>query len=273
MKLGGFSIAAAVVAVVAGCSFDTGGTGSAGAPDSGIAVVPDAAPFGGAADARPDRPDAEPAPDPAGVARSPRGTPDLFDESFEDWADAPVYSFDMTSAADMHPVSGYTPSARLTFASMHDDEYIYFALIVEDDTVLDAQHPLWNDDSISVYLDAAGDRSGPLGDDDHEVVIGSNGTYLDYAPGPNDAELDGTRIQTVDGYALEIGVRKDSLGNPSLPGTLGFNIAINDDDDGGSAAFGLWHVEIAPRCSTCCTGLDHAEPWCDTTTLGSLILE
>lgn len=273
MKLEGHSIAAAAVAFLVACSFDTGGAGSVGAPDGGIVVVPDGAPTGGATDARPARPDAEPVPDPVGVARSPRGTPDLFDESFEDWADAPVYSFDMTSAADLHLVPGYTPSAQLTFASMHDDDYIYFALIVADNTVLDAQHPLWDDDSISVYLDTSGDRSGPFGDDDHDIVIGSNGTYLDYAPGALDAELDGSQFQTVDGYALEIGVRKDSLRAGGVSGTIGFNIAINDDDGSGTAAFGLWHVQVAPRCETCCPGLDHAEPWCDTTTLGSLILE
>jgi len=261
-----------VAAVLSACSFDAGGPGAGvDAPDSGVAAVFDGAP--GATDARPDRADVEPRPDPAGVARSPRGTPDLFDEGFEEWADAPVYSFGMTSAADMHTVSGYTPSAQITFASMHDAQYIYFALIIEDDTVLDARDPLWNDDSVTVYLDTDGDRIGPLGNDDHEIVIGSNGTYRDYAPGVNAAVLEGARIQTADGYALEVGIRKDSLGNPSLPGSIGFDIAINDDDDGGSAAFGLWHVRVATRCETCCTGLDHAEPWCDTTTYGSLILE
>jgi len=274
--MGGRRIAfAAMVCAAAGCSFDpTGASSAAGPADAGVVDrTPDAAPLPGDPDARPaDPPDAAPVSDPHGVVRAPRGTPDLTDNAFDDWGDAPLYSWSIDAADDLHPIDGYVPSASLSFRVMHDDDYLYFALIVEDDEVIDAVHPLWNDDSVSVFLDASGDVNGALGTDDHEIVIGSSGTYADYSP-LGQATLTGDMFRFDGGYALELGVAKDSLGVATLPGTLGFNVAINDDDGGGSATYGLWYVDDGPRCETCCTGWSHAEAWCDTTTYGSLILE
>jgi len=267
----------AAVCACAGCTFDSSGALPSAATDGGTAGAADARPL--PPDARPSalpdataRPDAAPV-EQAGTVRARRGAIDMFDDSFADWGDAPVYSFDINSGMDFHSVEGYSPSATLIFSSMHDAEFIYFALIVEDNQVLPAVHPMWEDDSIAIYLDAAGDGAGPFGGDDHEIIIGSDGPYRDYAPDPADAVLHGSTIATTNGYALEIGVRKDSLGVGTLPGVIGFDIAIHDDDTDGDAAFGLWFRDSGPSCADCCTSFEHPEAWCDTTIFGSLILE
>ncbi|RMH43223.1 MAG: hypothetical protein D6689_05615 [Deltaproteobacteria bacterium] len=273
MQCGGFWMAAGLTVVAGACSFDptapglpsrTGPDATAGGGDSD-AGLPDAA-------SRPPA-DAEPPPPEEGVARSVRGTPDVSDARFEEWAGVPAYEFRMGDAADYHGRAGYTPSARLTFASMHDDEHVYFALQVTDDQVVEGGSPLWTFDSVTLYLDAGGDRAGQLGADDHEITIGANAMYSDFTPSDPRAKLSGTARRTADGYALEIGVRIDSLADAPMPSTIGFDIAINDNDGSSDAAFGLWYVNPGPHCEDCCEGWSHPEPWCDTTVFGRLILE
>ncbi len=274
MKYRGIWVVAAMYA--AGCSFDVtaGGDGNgSGGADAGLPGDPDAAV--GRPDARPPgpTPDAMPTSDPLGVVRAVPGTPDLFDRSFADWDDAPHYTFDIADAAHLRVSNElYQMSARVTFAFKHDTTHVYFALIVEDDHVSTVDTPLWDDDSISLVIDANGDRSGALGPDDHEIIVANDGTYADYGPG--DAELIGDAYHTATGYAIEAGVSKATLRDGVLPSTLGFDIAINEDDDLGGPtvdAYGVWFMSDRPTCPSCCTG--DAEPWCDTTTLGQLILE
>ena len=266
-------LAFAVLAASTGCSFDSSGAlfGSAGDGGEPAADARTAVDAGPRPDARPGKPDAAPT-DADGTLYSAAGTVDMYDGDLDDW-DAVGHQFAIDEGMDFHPIAGYSPSATLTFASMHDDTYIYFALVVEDDEVLPAAHPLWRDDSIEIYIDAAADRSGPFGDDDHEIIIGSNGTYLDYAPGAVNAEVSGNAFRIDGGYALEIGISKDSLGVDTLPNVLGFAIAINDDDTMGDAAFGLWYRRSASTCADCCSSFEHPEAWCDTSILGSLVLE
>jgi len=256
----------------AACSFDASGIGGGdgGAGGDADPAQPDGGP--GATDGAP----ADAAVAAAGTVISSRGASVVLDGNFDDWTDAPTYVFDIEDATDLHMGHpSYLSSAKLTFASQHDATYIYFALVLQDDLVVDAVHPLYDDDSVSIFLDAAGDAAGRFGADDHEIIIGSNGLYGDYASGGS-ALLDGVAVSLSDGWSIEAGIRKDSLGIAPLPTRLGFDIAMNDDDGLGAASFdayGLWFLSERAPCATCCTGWDHPEAWCDTTTFGRLQLQ
>jgi hypothetical protein len=273
-----FSAAALVLGLTSACSFDRGGQGIAFADDDHDAAS-DAAP--GATDAPPATPDAA-----AGI---PQGTVDaLFDNAIEldgdlaDWADTPFQAFDMASCDHSHQPgasAGYAPSAAVRFAVAYDATRILFAVEVDDDIVStppeepEDSYRLWNDDSISLYLDFAGDATGPYGDDDVEIVIATNGWYGQSPQTPHlqpTFELRGTVAPRPNGYAMEFAIMKSSL--PVTPGNeIGFSIGVNDSDgmrSDGYDAIGVWYRAPHTDCPSCCS--DHPDTWCDTNTLGRL---
>jgi len=270
-------IAAALLAGLwsGGCAFDERGL----APDGG-AHPADARSDGSAfADARPDASPTDPdaMTDNAGVLFSTRTThePSL-DGYTDEWSDARWRTFDISDAPEYWiRNTSYSDSATIEFASMHDAVNIYFFIAVSDDQLTSDSYDIWRDDAITLFIDAAGDRSGPRGYDDHEIAIGEDNTYADYAmPGVSDITLGGIVADSADGYNIEIRIRKNTLGASPLPDTLGFTISISDDDgldDADVDCYAPWYVAPGPHCTECCSG-GPSYPWCDTTLLGQLVL-
>jgi hypothetical protein len=272
----------AALAMAGACKFDPGGTNAAPAADAGVVIgFPDGAP--GEPDARPGpidaggEPDARRPADDGVVIAIAAAAPPVLVGAFDDWEGAVFTSFAIRDADDLHRYhEDYVPSATVTFAAMHDDDFLYFAVIVVDDLIVtdNPQGPVFEDDAISLFIDARNDRSGPFGLDDHEIVVDAESTWEDYADAPP-PDLDGEVVVDSSGFVLELAIDKRTLGVAVLGDELGFDIGVNDDDDLGGPdadAFGLWHVEEAARCPTCCTAFEHAEAWCDTTVLGALRL-
>lgn len=283
----GFRGLACGAVVLAACSFDASGPGflpaggddddGPSAPDAGIVGSPDAAPL----PPPPPMPDAAPPAPQQGVIDSyaPPAGLDL-DGDLGEWPASAFRSFGVGDAAHAHmPGPGYTPSADVRFAIAHSATHIYFAIEVTDDVVVappeepDDSYRLWNDDSISLYLDFGGDLGGPFHDDDFEIVVASNGWYGQSPATPHlepTFELQGSVAPRDDGYTLEFGIVKSSLGF-ALPSAIGFSLGVNDDDGLGPAgydAIGVWYRNEESACPSCCP--DHPDTWCDTSTLGSL---
>jgi hypothetical protein len=276
-------IAASLAAGLAAsaCRFDPGGVpGDGGASALDGAEVVDAA-SGSDGPAAPDAAlpppiDAAPALPPGTLPSRFRTAPIVLDTEDDDWTDATFLEFDIADAAQTFGVNPqYQPSVSVRFASMHDAQYIYFFLDVTDDVIVMDSAELYQDDAVHLYIDAAGDRLGPYAQDDHEIVIAPSGSYRDYAPAPAPISLQGMVRQHADGYTMELRIAKSSLGVASLPAALGFNLALTDDDGIGNRdadAYGLWFLNPAERCQTCCTTFAQAQAWCDTTTFGQLLL-
>ena len=144
---------------------------------------------------------------------------------------------------------------------------------VVDDVIIDDSADTYHDDSIEISIDGLNDRSGPLGDDDHWVIVCAEGLYASL--GPNNIDITGSIQLTDVGYNVEIAFDRDDLGSGDAS-LLGFNIALNDDDGHGNSdvdAYGLWHVPSSLECIDCCGGDTATKyPWCDTTRLGQLQL-
>lgn len=267
------------VAVGSGCQFDSSG------------VLGDRS----AGDATPDTPDAPttiqdsaiPMPDAMPDAMAPQAgvlvarrapgpvTIDGYDEEFLA-ANATFASFDMAVAPILIVrVDEYAPSATARFAALHDDHFIYFFTEVEDSILNVDSSALWNDDSVSYFLDASGDASGPPGFDDHEIIVRSDGAWSDLGEMAPPADVLVAARERQGGYYIEARVRKTSL-TPTVTDVLGFNVGVTDDDgieDGRYDALGIWHESERPPCETCCEELDRPMPWCDTTLNGTLVLD
>ncbi len=260
-----------------GCSFDAsalgGGGGGGGTGDGG----------GAGADGAPPQPDGSvPAPDAAAPDAQVESTarircrrtevpPALDGAAMGPWQTATFTRFaasDGELVADAHP--SYTFDAEVSFACLHDDENLYFFADVHDTTVVADSLSLREDDAIVLFLDGTGDRDGTYGEDDHALTIGAMAETWDYGPG--DLVPAGEVVASDEGYRIEVALDKPDIA-VTLPAELGFNVAIIDDDGKGNDdrdVFALRHVPNPPACPRCCDG--QAQPWCDTTQLGSLDL-
>jgi hypothetical protein len=270
------------LSAAASCSFDTSVSveGSGAGDDAGF-FSSDA---GGQADAegssnadaqsQDTSPDA--APDvPEGTLRSFPTTSALEMDGDLDaaWQSASFIDYAISDSDQLIVVPNYIPSASVRFASLYDSSKIYFFFEVTDDLLVTDSINLYDDDSIELHIDGLNDRSGPLGDDDHWVVIGSDGNYQSL--GPDSISVTGVIKTTPAGYNIEIALNRDELGGASTATTLGFNLGLNDDDGHGNSgvdAYGLWHLPDSPSCASCCTGEADKYAWCDTTRLGQLVL-
>ncbi len=264
--------------LAAGCSFDVSAVGGGGSgdgdgvgdgsradgapalPDAGVVVTPDAA-----------APDAQ-AESTASIRCARTQVPPALDGApMGPWQGAEFIHFaasDGELVADAHPTYGF--DAEVSLACLHDDENLYFFADVVDSQVIADSLSLREDDGVVIFLDGSGDRDGTYGEDDHALMVGAEAETLDYGPG--DIVPAGMVVASDAGYRIELALDKPAI-STSLPAELGFNLAIIDDDGKGNSdrdVFSLRHVPNPPACPRCCEG--QAQPWCDTTQLGSLEL-
>ena len=266
-----------ILLVAAGCSFDVSAVGGGGSgdgdgsdgsradgapalPDGGLVVTPDAA-----------APDAQ-VESTASIRCARTQVPPALDGApMGPWQEAAFIHFaasDGELVADAHPTYGF--DAEVSLACLHDDENVYFFADVVDSQVIADSLSLREDDGVVIFLDGSGDRDGSYGEDDHALMVGAEAETLDYGPG--DLVPAGVVVASDAGYRIEIALDKPAIA-ATLPAELGFNLAIIDDDGKGNSdrdVFSLRHVPNPPACPRCCEG--QAQPWCDTTQLGSLDL-
>jgi len=143
------------------------------------------------------------------------------------------------------------------WSAMHDGEYLYVLVVVEDDgrRVRDSEQ-VWRDDSLEIYVDGNNSRNPTYmdGEDDDSsrlIPLLEPGTTrqgttdglvsgflsvdapirIDFATGPGIGPA-GIRRPRFEQDVYEVRIDLDSAG--ILPGRpFGFELQVNDDDDGG----------------------------------------
>ena len=201
--------------------------------------------------------------------------PGLNGQLFGSWPQAERQSFDMAAAPwkIVEDGSSYDDSASLTVRSMHTANTVYFGVEVSDPTIVeddDSAVDPETEDVIFLFIDSNGDRAGAFGPDDHWIAIDVAGNTDDYGSAPAPVGV-GTSSDT-SSWTAEIGIAKSELGIDTMATTVGFNIAVVDQDNLGSAgrdAVGLWDYPDASACTSACAPQQRA-PWCDTTMFGLL---
>jgi len=119
--------------------------------------------------------------------------------------------------------------------SQWDYDYLYFAVRIQDNAlVVDSGISLWHDDSVEIGLDGLYDSWG-WGSDDHQYTLRLDGTLGDMGTIQEDTNVIVAVHTVATGYQIELAVPWENLGAvPVQPGrTVGFNLGLNDDDDGG----------------------------------------
>ena len=141
-----------------------------------------------------------------------------------------------------------------TYWVTHDDDSIYVAVDVTDDQIFtdtaeagseDGQ--TWVDDSIEIFFDPddSNDSGRGGGNFEGQYVFTANGARRDNeANNPTfgaNADWFAATSETDKGYVIEFQVKKSALFDPTDGTTMGFNVALNDDDGNGRKAQLNWN--------------------------------
>jgi hypothetical protein len=134
----------------------------------------------------------------------------------------------------------------LSFWVVHTTDAIYVAADVTDDDIVNdtvaanGEGNVWQDDSVEVLFDANHDHDvdttpNPSGEFNGEQInFTANGGRRDSSSttnfGPANAWFAATS-RTAKGYQVEFKIMKSALLNPLDGATLGFIVALNDDDN------------------------------------------
>ena len=130
-----------------------------------------------------------------------------------------------------------------TWRALWDSDALYVLVEVKDDSLTSdsgGANNKWNDDSVEVYVDGDNSKASSIGDDDHQYTFWW-GNLVWEAPSaihhgdPSLVDVDYAVVTTEDGYLLEAKIPWMSImGQLPIPGQeIGFDVWINDDDDGG----------------------------------------
>lgn len=134
------------------------------------------------------------------------------------------------------PLSALCPAPRtsaLWCAATWMDDKVYFAIHVLDDAVVSDSPDGWNDDGIELGFDGLHNLVGN-GADDHQYTVNADGRRTDRNVVTQDFQAAVKRVP--DGWVAEVAIPASDLQAGALIAgkIMGFNIGLNDDDDGGS---------------------------------------
>lgn len=135
-----------------------------------------------------------------------------------------------------HDYSGYV---------VHDANAVYVAIEVIDDIIMtdtaaagSEDESTWEDDSAEIFFDAdaSDDRGRGTGQFEGQYVLTPTGAHRDAeANNPTFGETGdwyAASTATATGYQIEFKILKLALFDPADGTTMGFDIAVNDDDTG-----------------------------------------
>jgi hypothetical protein len=125
------------------------------------------------------------------------------------------------------------------FKAMWDEDNLYVLIEVADDNLKNDSSPdqWWFDDSAEVYIDADNAKSSQYDDNDAQYHFDWDKTNPAMNVGQQHGRKEGVEfamVTTREGYTTEIRFPWSTLGaKPFAGATIGLDVHVNDDDDGG----------------------------------------
>jgi len=207
--------------------------------------------------------------------------------------DADLAEWDVASFVQVTPTNGVFDAESGTtddpadqsfsFGVANDDEYLYVAVIITDETLVLDTNPdpadkaarAWMDDAVEIFIDGDHSRSPDARDEDGvefrtggEFSIVANGAVtstMSGVPGTGGDPLYWTSAASygpppgpayqhpwdreAKGFVVEARFRFSIMGETVGPGsTIGFTVSTHDDDDGEGRDTGLYWKGISPHC-------------------------
>jgi hypothetical protein len=156
------------------------------------------------------------------------------DGRMDEWAGFPTV---WLTAETAQYVSGAPAGAADASASLRcgwDTQWLYVLVDVSDNILLADSSTLWDDDGIEIAFDGDRDRAC-CGAKDHQFTIVLDSRLGDFGVLQGPSPLGWTVAPRLGGYVVEAAIPMPMIlsGSPISGALLGFNWALNDDDDGG----------------------------------------
>jgi hypothetical protein len=128
---------------------------------------------------------------------------------------------------------GLSGSAIVTW----DASGITFDFTVLDNTPRNDSSDTWNDDAVEVFLDLDNGKTNAYQSNDFQIIVPRDESATQSPQGgANAGSMPVERSSNAAGYKVKLTVPWSTLGasgNPPLGATIGFDLAIDDDFDGG----------------------------------------
>jgi hypothetical protein len=125
-----------------------------------------------------------------------------------------------------------TCNNTVTYGTLWDNSYLYVGIKVLDSSLKNDGPNCWDDDSVEVYIDPTNAGGTTYTANDRQIVQRYNDTGLCAGVGSNTGTLHAWAAIT-GGYSVELAIPWSLLGTTASSGkTIGFDVGVNDDDDG-----------------------------------------
>ncbi len=186
------------------------------------------------------------------------------DETWNKAAQHPVDNANQDLSCPWADENDFSASWR----ALWDDDYLYVLCEVRDagGIFFDSANP-WDDDAVELFVDGDNSKGTSydglddfqwgwfMGDPAAEAIPGASTLPLDYS------SIISEGMETDDGYTFEVKVPWALMAvSPADGHAMGFEIAIDDDDDGG------------PRDCQYMWNAEYNTPWTDPSTFGTITL-
>ena len=121
---------------------------------------------------------------------------------------------------------------QVRFASQWDKDYLYVGVQVVDADLQNDSPESWYDDNVELFLDPTFNRGTTYDSLDRQLLLGWGDSTLSILPQAL-AGVQYAQANLVDGYSMEMAIPWTQLGGGATAGhVLGFDVGVNDDDDG-----------------------------------------
>ncbi|WP_440237560.1 glycosyl hydrolase family 8, partial [Cytophaga sp.] len=137
-----------------------------------------------------------------------------------------IISGTITNAADL---SG-------TFKALWDNTYIYLLVDVTDNTLInDSGTNKYDDDNIEVFFDIGNTKATTVGSNYFQYMFRWNDATVTEANSKSTTGITFAHVTKTGGYITEIRIPWSTVSNtPAVNQLVGFDVEVDDDDDGGT---------------------------------------
>src|SRR5689334_20649119 len=128
-----------------------------------------------------------------------------------------------------------TPNNAVKFGVLWNTTYLYVAYTVTDANLFNDSQNDWDDDAVELYIDADNNGGTSYGTNDRQFAKGWNSSTIWERLNKTTGVLHAWSAIS-GGYAVELAIPWSNIGisNPAVNLRIGFDIANDDDDNGGS---------------------------------------
>jgi hypothetical protein len=131
-----------------------------------------------------------------------------------------------------------------TVTTLYDADNLYVLVEVTDDAATQDSGAIHDDDSIDLFLDVGNEDDISYGSDEFMYQFRADGSGFQETKNGATGGVSYAAAATSSGYRVEIAIPHSTVGtSPSDGKQLGFDVHVNDDDDGGDRDSKLaWHA-------------------------------